>query len=529
MTLNDIHAVAVIGAGVAGLATAKTLLAEGLECTVFERGDRLGGVWAGGYSNFGVQVQKELYEFPDWPLPPDTPNFTPGPAFQAYLELYCDHFGLRQSLRMGTRVTRIERRPDGRPGWLVRSETGGEERAEPFDLVVVAAGLYSETPNIPDYPGRDEFTGRVLHVSEVKTRAPLEGRNVAVVGYGKSATDVAGEAAAVSKDVHLVFRDAHWPVPRKLAGVLPFKWGMLNRLTAVLIPPYMRPSPVARWVHGPGRPLVWIYWRLVELLLRVQFRLDTRIARGRSLLPNHPVEIDCFGESTMVPRPDLIDLIRAGRIMAHRAEIERFTPTGLALSDGSEIEADCVVFGTGWKTDYAYLSEDIRAALGHDDDGFYLYRHMLHPDLPNLAFVGRVSSFMSITTYCVQARWLAEALAGRVKLPDDAAMRAEVALMQRWKRRWMPFSAARSARVLLHMVHYHDELLCDFDADPFCKRGILAPLKELMAPYQPADYREIASGEWRSAGATHANVAGDAGFVPVRRTRAVGGNRPARR
>ena len=80
MTLQDVKRVGIIGAGVAGLATAKALLAEGLDCTVFERAERLGGVWADGYSNFGVQVQKELYEFPDWPLPSDTPNFTPWPT-----------------------------------------------------------------------------------------------------------------------------------------------------------------------------------------------------------------------------------------------------------------------------------------------------------------------------------------------------------------------------------------------------------------------------------------------------------------
>ena len=60
---------AIIGAGVAGLATARILLAQGITCTVYERGDRIGGVWAAGYSNFGAQVQRELYEFPDWPLP----------------------------------------------------------------------------------------------------------------------------------------------------------------------------------------------------------------------------------------------------------------------------------------------------------------------------------------------------------------------------------------------------------------------------------------------------------------------------
>jgi hypothetical protein len=95
-------------------------------------------------------------------------------------------------------------------------------------------------------------------------------------------------------------------------------------------------------------------------------------------------------------------------------------------------------------------------------------------------------------------------------------MRADIALMQRWKRSWMPFSAARSARVLLHMAHYHDELLRDFGADPFRKRGLLSPLKELMAPYQPADYREIASGEFRSSRVRHANAMRDAGMCDLK-------------
>ena len=68
---------------------------------------------------------------------------------------------------------------------------------------------------------------------------------------------------------------------------------------------------------------------------------------------------------------------------------------------------------------------------------------------------------------------------------------------QLWKRSWMPFSSARSARVLLQMANYHDELLRDFCANPFRKRGVLAPLKELMARYQSSDYRDIASGAWR--------------------------------
>jgi dimethylaniline monooxygenase (N-oxide forming) len=93
---------------------------------------------------------------------------------------------------------------------------------------------------------------------------------------------------------------------------------------------------------------------------------------------------------------------------------------------------------------------------------------------------------------------LAELIAGRFVLPAREAMLAEIAQMKLWKRGWMPFSAARGARLLLHMLYYHDELLRDFGANPRRKHGVLAPLKELFVPYQPSDYRAIVAGDWET-------------------------------
>jgi dimethylaniline monooxygenase (N-oxide forming) len=496
--MQNVKRVGIIGAGVAGIATAKTLTAQGLECVVFDRADRLGGVWADGYSNFGVQAQKELYQFPDWPLPEGTPNFTPGPIFQKYLEDYVDQFQLRPHIRLKSSVTNVERRPDGSPGWTLTVSSSDEPYQEDFDLVVVATGLYSNMPNVPSLPGETDFRGTIMHNSAVKTREPLQGRRVAVVGYGKSATDAALEALPVAKNVHIIFRSAHWPVPRNLAGLLPFKWGMLSRMTGALINPYQRRDFTAHWVHSIGKPIAWTFWRLVELLLYLQCNLGTKIANEKNLVPSVPVEIDCFGESTMVPRPMLYKEIRRGRITAHRTEIDHYTPDGVVLKDGDALEVDCVVFATGWKSDYGFLSAEIRESLNIDDDGMYLYRHILHPDLPNLAFIGYASTFLSVLTYCVQARWLAELIAGNVHLPDKRSMHEEIMDMKAWKRSWMPSSGARGARLLLHMLSYHDELLMDFGANPLRKRGLLAPLKELLIPYQPSDYAAIVSGDWAS-------------------------------
>jgi len=490
MDYARVQTVAIIGAGVAGLATARSLLAIGRQCTVFERGKELGGVWADGYINFGVQVQRELYEFPDWPLPAATPDFTPGPIIARYLADFADHFGITPWIRFDTEVVDVSADESGS---RVTTLHDGRRESMNFDLVVVCIGLYSNQPHIAEFPQRERFAGEVMHNSSLKSAAQLANKRVAVVGYGKSATDAVLEAASAASAAHLIFRNAHWPIPQKLAGVLPFKWGLLQRLNLTLLPPYQYTTPVEKVVHGIGKPLVWMYWRLVEALLYFQCQLGSRSGSRVSLVSSTPIEIDAFGESTMVPRPDFFRRVRNGDIQAHRTSIEHYTENGVQLADGNLLELDLVIMATGWKTDFSFLAADSWEALEPADDGFYLYRHVLHPATPGLAFVGRAASISSVLTYCLQAHWLARLIEGEVVLPDDAAMRADIAQMKEWKRAWIPFSSSRSARLIAHTQHYHDELLRDMGINPLRKRGWLGPLREVFEPYQPSDYADIFS------------------------------------
>ncbi len=179
---------AIIGAGIAGLVTTKTLLAQGIVCTIFERKDCVGGVWADGYLNFGVQLQKELFEFPDWPLKEDVPQVTPGPIFRQYLDDYADHFAVRPHIRFDTSVDHVE--PIGKqelPRWRVNFRNGDTNGSEEFDLVVVCTGLYSNIPYLPKLPAQEDYRGEVHHVSEIMSAALLEGKRVGIIGFGKSA------------------------------------------------------------------------------------------------------------------------------------------------------------------------------------------------------------------------------------------------------------------------------------------------------------------------------------------------------
>jgi len=212
-------------------------------------------------------------------------------------------------------------------------------------------------------------------------------------------------------------------------------------------------------------------------------------------MPDEPVEIGSFGEPTMLPRPQFFRLIRKGAIQPRRSGVRGFGPSEVILDSGDRIAADLVVLATGWKTDYAFLANLVRARLQIGADGLYLYRHIVHPDLPKLAFIGNASTISSVLTYSLQARWLGNLIAGKFSLPGQKAMREEIDSLREWKRRWMPPSEQRGARLILHMLHYHDELVRDIGASVLRKTGFFAPLKELVAPYEPRNYRRVVAGD----------------------------------
>ena len=84
-TYTHVKKVAIIGAGVAGLQLAERLTkVDGIEVTIFESTGKVGGVWASNYADFGLQVPKELYEFPSFPYPEHKQwaQFPKGPQVQ---------------------------------------------------------------------------------------------------------------------------------------------------------------------------------------------------------------------------------------------------------------------------------------------------------------------------------------------------------------------------------------------------------------------------------------------------------------
>jgi len=481
MKKPTIKTIGIIGAGVSGIGAARLLGQAGFDCEVFEKGNQVGGVWTAGYHTFGLQTPNSLYEIPDYPMPDSYPRVPSGAELQAYFENYAKDFKVFEKILFNTDITQLEQHKNG--SWIVHytDHKSGLSDTKQFDYIVVASGIYFD-PYIPGFAHQEQFKGAILHSSEYRTPALVTGRNVVVVGFGKSALDVAGDVAKFAKQVSLVYRKAHWPIPMDVLDILDVRRIYLTRLASALLPLYQRPGKWVKALHTNFPWLVSGFWRLTESIIKFQYPL-----KACNALSDEPIEIDIFNLD-FLPRKEVYQLMRQGKIKNQRTTIKSFKEDGLVLENGEQIDCDVVIFGTGYQSNYSFLPEAFKKL--QEDDGVYLYRHIIHPDLPNMAFIGRAATFSNSLTSHLASVWLVNLLKGKFQLPDREHMLMEIEAIKQWKRSFMPAISSRSAVIKLHMWHYHDELLRDACINPYRKKNRFL---EWFSDYQPSDYREVLS------------------------------------
>jgi hypothetical protein len=92
-----------------------------------------------------------------------------------------------------------------------------------------------------------------------------------------------------------------------LGGIIPYEFAAYARL-AKFGPAYYNAAPLQRLVHALFTPLKWLIWRVVELLLRLQFRLTG------ALSPDEPIERDVYATGQIYPRDHFFQAVRAGKV-----------------------------------------------------------------------------------------------------------------------------------------------------------------------------------------------------------------------
>jgi cation diffusion facilitator CzcD-associated flavoprotein CzcO len=486
----EIKKICVIGAGISGLVTAKTLIEEGYEVTVFEKKKGLGGVWekSRSYPEQTTQNPRDTYCFSDFPMPTSYPEWPAAAQVQNYLESYARHFSVIDKINFQTEVTNVSRKSGEQPGWVVtirgKDASGNQtkEEKQEFDFVAVCNGTYS-SPKIPPLSGREEFIasgGQVLHSTEFNDISVIEGKRVVVVGFGKSACDIATVTAKTAKECTLVFRQAMWKLPKFFFGLINLKYLLLNRFAEAWIP-YRQMGRWEKTLHTFGKPLVWAFWRLNETLLRFQFGLDQC-----GMLPEVPLNrVEC---NTSLAPDGFYEYVKTGKIRGIKSTVAKFIPGGVELANGQQLQADIVVFGTGFHQELPFL-EDKYSRLVLDDQGdLYLYRHLIHPDIPQMGFVGYNNSFYTQLTSEVGAWWLAEYIKGNLALPSKSEMYEDMVAEQTWLKNQFSVIAGKGACVASISLRHSDQLMKDMDVAG--EVTVWQGFSDIMNPLDPSIYNK---------------------------------------
>jgi cation diffusion facilitator CzcD-associated flavoprotein CzcO len=489
MVLEQGSRIAVIGAGISGIAAANVLKKNGFVPVVFEKHDRIGGVWATAYPDVHLQnisTQYHLSDF-DWPFEPDL--HPTGEQVMRYLTAAVEHLGL--DIRLGHEVLELSQAVDG---WLVRYRNAEGTREELFAYAVLAAGQYTDGKNLPRFLDQELFRGQILTEREVTSLDIFDGKQVVVVGYGKSALDMATLAAGRAAQVHHVFRAANWLIPEWILGAH-FTYALFTRFGNVMMTSWAQPTAVERFLHTRLRFLISSFWDLVQSIVLFQLKRTgkgkDRAARERleTLIPDHKILMDFRSSGALGPE-NYYPLVAEGAILPYRSQIECFSPDGVQLKNGLVIPCDMVILSTGYLTPtFPFLPRAYRALLEAENDGVQLYRHLIHPRIPRLAFAGFNHGYMHVPSVEIGTQWLCAYLRGDLQLPPAAEMERSIEFVRNWKRANIKFENARACAVSTRFQQYLDILLKELDVSPY--RKLPNVFAEMFSRYEAADYRDV--------------------------------------
>ena len=392
----------------------------------YEAGSGIGGNWrfrndngmSSAYRSLHINTNRHAMAYADFPMPESYPLYPRHDQILAYFEDYVDHFGIREAIRFRTVVEHVQPVAGGfdvtvRPLDAPLARTSGDEledagraagrATERFTHVVVANG-HHWSPRHVAFEG--SFEGEILHSHDYETPDVLTDRRVLVVGIGNSASDIASEAVRHAEATFLSVRRGAHIVPKYVLG-RPYDT-FTTPLTSRL------PWPVQRF----------LYTRLL------------RLVRGdQESLYGFPTPAYPFGSEHPTVSSHLLDHVGHGRI-AVKPEVHQLDGDGVVFADGTRETVDLVITATGYDIDLPFLDTDVLDTTGNRVE---LYKHVVHPDVPGLTFVGLVQPLGAIMPIAErQSAWIADLVTGAAELPDPKAMRADVdAALARMRRRYV--------------------------------------------------------------------------------------------
>ncbi|MDB5617301.1 NAD(P)/FAD-dependent oxidoreductase [Tardiphaga sp.] len=394
--------VAVIGAGLSGVAAAHRLEQAGIGYTVFEKNPDVGGVWWENiYPGCRLDTPNFAYSYSfaqkqDWPE-----QFSRQTEIQKYISRVASETSVRQHVVFETEVLSMQY--DAAAAlWTIETRNAASKiRTETFNAIITATGQLNK-PAYPDIPGLRSFQGDLFHSARWPAGFDVEGKRIAVIGTGASAYQIVPSIVDAVSALEVFQRNPPWmlPTPNYHEEIKPGMAWLLHHV------PYY-----GRWFR------FWQFWIAAEgrlPLVEVEAGWDHPISVGSA---NEGLRLECIEhlKKQLSDRPDLLEkltpnyppgakrMLRDNGVWAAALKqpharlvtdkIQRIDKRGIVTDDGQLHEVDVIVLATGFEASDYLMPIKVTGRAGKDLHDWWAgdcraYLGITMPGFPNLFMTG---------------------------------------------------------------------------------------------------------------------------------------------
>ena len=437
--------IAVIGAGAAGLVSARNLIRCGMRPSIFESSSKgtVGGAWNPSglankmWDNLTPNLSKYTCVFSDFLWgDEETPTFPTRLDMKNYLENYATTFVDPDCFQYGCTVTSVKRTNQQSDLSGLRSvgafqqqfqvewaDHDGQSFSKFFDGVIVGTGFFAN-PVLPEGLVAHLQNDVVIHSAQYRNPSDFCNQTVAVCGSSFSALEIAADVRKQAKKVISIVPRVPWVLPRYVqAPETAESRGGFAPLDCVL---YQRTQ------DAPQIPAT------IEMDSEACRKKHTflRSLAGPRKQQESPLGIpeDDSSPPLVAISDDYLNLVIEGNIDVIKGRLAKITnadgggPVAIELENGEVLEGiDRIIACTGYESQLSFLEADILKLLEYDQKDTYapltLCYDTFHPQVPGLGFVGMYKGpYFGVME--LQARLLAGMYSGEVSLSDETISEA---------------------------------------------------------------------------------------------------------
>ncbi|MGW4395162.1 flavin-containing monooxygenase [Amycolatopsis nivea] len=394
--------VVIVGAGITGIAAAAQLqrVCPDKSYAVLEMRDSVGGTWD-LFRYPGIRSDSDMYTlgfgFKPWVEPEAIAS---GASIKSYLAETAGQFGITERIRFGTRLESASWSSADNTWTLGVRDASGEDRMR-CRFLYLATGYYSYRGGFnPALPGEESFEGRIVHPQEWPDDLDCRNRNVAVIGSGATAVTLIPSLADQAAKVTMVQRSPTYvyiaPTVDPEAEQLREEIGAEKAFHEIRLRNLHNQQETYR--HARENP---------EEFKKLIFDAIDEVVGAEVREAHFTPDYEPWDQRVcVVPGGDLFRAIRDGAAEVVTGHIERVTPTGLTMRDGTEVAADLIVKATGLNVvmggEATFEVDEEEVDLGRT----WTYKGLGFSGVPNLVYgFGFVNSSWTLRIEIVNEFW----------------------------------------------------------------------------------------------------------------------------